>query len=322
MKQTAVIAAVVAGAFTLQPMALAATVELRAAVIKGNGDIKPAARQDFTLYPDAGIYTESQFRAVARAAKLDAPDGAKYVSTRLLHDDLVKETKVDKDGFEKAFSDWKVNVDLAAYKKSNRKMRTIKTNLDGKASVALEPGHWVISGEYKDGFANLHWLHKFEVKGKRIEIELSNDNSGVNYFSPNAPDIGKSGLEVTEAGQRYASAARLDLVSAKTAIAQKNGQALLTSLGLGLVAPGGLLAAGVKEAPLIAGSYLVFLPIFMIISPFYKEQSPLTGEYESYNVETMKTLEKLISSSDVELVSAIKSGQPLFDKAITVKIQK
>jgi hypothetical protein len=170
---------------------------LKAAVIKGSGDIVPVAREDFTAYsyPNRALYDSVKAEISKKNNAGPEPDisDPKYKtkctnigSTPFCTTDYDAWTaessawrKKDGEGFIEAYSS-------ASAKASNGiKSVSVKTDLKGEAEIELPSGIWYFSGSYSNSVSSVYWTDvKVDVKEGMKTIEFSNDNSS-NIFNKN-----------------------------------------------------------------------------------------------------------------------------------------
>lgn len=168
----------------LAPVATAVkvSVPIKVAVIRGSGDIIPAANSSFHATP----YNGTQIRKDL-ALKNNAGPEPKI-------DDQVFKTKcttigsspfctADVDAYMKASADWNKKAyageEDARKKASNGlEMVSVKTDLSGEGVFELVPGTWYFSGSYKNSVSSVYWFDvPVTVKPGMGKVEFSNSNA-------------------------------------------------------------------------------------------------------------------------------------------------
>lgn len=200
---------------TSQPL-LAASLTIRAGIIKGDGRVVPVARTLYTLTPSAGINTKEEYLSIARKLGLKEPDPEKYFIEKPVFDGMIAEMRPNTEKFEKDTYAFYAKIVESKKPKDVRTAVTVRTSLTGEAIIEdIAPGEWDIYGTYRDNFTSLTWARRFVVGPGRNVVELANDNSDYNFWPVQVPTMRPAYEELTEKGEKYVQDVRSVLAIAK-----------------------------------------------------------------------------------------------------------
>ncbi|MGV3525430.1 MAG: hypothetical protein ACO1RX_14465 [Candidatus Sericytochromatia bacterium] len=164
-------------------------VNLKAAVIKGSGDIVPVARTEFMLYP----YSTTKIREEIEAKNNPGPEPSmsdkKYKNRDCTMIGSSEFCYTNYEQYEADSKAWKekahAGLDEAiaeAKEKAGTSAITVQTDLEGEATIEIPVGKWYVSGRYSllGGDSRIYWSDvEFNIDSKTQKIELSNDNGEI-----------------------------------------------------------------------------------------------------------------------------------------------
>lgn len=135
---------------------------VRAALIRGSGDIAPVARTSFYwLKTDPSPIYISLFKA----RKFNDPTPTlENTDTTEKFNEFIREMEISR------------YIVFAEELSRTPGVKIMKTNLEGKGEISLPEGEWWVVGGYSTSFASLYWSQKINIKKGMDALELSNDN--------------------------------------------------------------------------------------------------------------------------------------------------
>jgi len=220
----------ISGSLCVNSVAFAATLHLRAGIIKGDGSIRPVARTVFTLTPSAGINAKEDYLAIAAKLGLKEPDPDDYFNKTLLYDGVVQQLKPNTEKFEEATYKFYNDIVRAKLPDDRRTRLSGRTNLAGEFKLSdIATGDWEIYGTYRDNFTSLSWARRFTIHEGDNDVELANDNCEYNFWPIQVPKMSEGRVELTEIGKRYAASARQVVKSAKAELDRYSSKQLTTT---------------------------------------------------------------------------------------------
>lgn len=171
---------------SVMPSPSAVKIKIKAAVIKGSGEIVPAARTMLLIAP----YNLAQVKAdlAVKNAAGPKPDGnAKELKRSCPEDADWTLCLTDEEKLADAIDAWEkvayAGLDEAIKEASNGlTTKSLTTDFDGEAEVELTPGMWYVTGHYAllQGKSNVYWIGTpMKVEEGMTKFELSNDNGEV-----------------------------------------------------------------------------------------------------------------------------------------------
>ncbi len=349
------VAAVCSLAFQLvQDPVLAATLHLRAGIIKGDGHVTPVARTVFTLVPSSDISTKEEYLRIGQSMGLSEPNPDDFYEASYEQDNLIVTRTPQIEKFKDTTYEFYRKIVARSNPADYRKYVKIRTNLAGEATIEeLGTGQWEIYGSYKDNFASLSWSRRFLVRDGQNEVELANDNSEYNFWPIQVPLMKPVFTEPTEAGRRYASVAKEEIRAASSAIlaeeARKTFLSTTSVISFGLIGIGGFLVpmqrkyiGGDTRYPydvatpfgltliwgglglaVISTSMPFLWDIFRPISDQVRKDNsghpiflPKSGRFTS---SLKSSVQHLLSLDHVDLIREIKTSYPILDEFIKAR---
>lgn len=160
-------------------------VTFRAAVIKNNGEQVPVARISFAVRP----YLESEVKQKAVEISKPGPSPAPVEKPAKEDPNYLEKIKKWND-YDSSLEAWEAHAYstlaeaeleiMKSYSNDGFPTVSVKTDLDGKASIDLPQGDWFVSGSYKLLDQTVTWSDVgFVITPEKNKIELSNDNGKI-----------------------------------------------------------------------------------------------------------------------------------------------
>lgn len=168
-------------------------VKLKAAVIKGSGDLVPVARTKFNFDPVDTVAITKEIEVKNGAGEMPGILDKKYQTVNCQMIGTTNFCSTDFNQYDADTKAWeaKAHVGLqdaidAARKKAGASVVSVQTDLAGEATVEIQPGKWYVFGSYEllGGQSRINWVSvEFDIKADTEKIELSNDNGSVHNSS-------------------------------------------------------------------------------------------------------------------------------------------
>jgi hypothetical protein len=155
-------------------------IKLKAAIIRGNGEIVPVVKTQFKFLP----YNLKEIRK--KLVEINKPDPEPNIKDPIYARDDFPDIFDTKKYFP-ALEEWQkkayAGIDNEIKKASNgRSEFSVTTDLSGEVIFEVPLGKFYVSGEYSilNKKSNIYWTHvEFDITANTEKIELSNDNGTV-----------------------------------------------------------------------------------------------------------------------------------------------